>query len=161
MDSSGYTAQSMLADGMHPIVTSRVMPSLPQRIWSESNWERIEAGGPRHGCGTRWNARCRDDVLYLYRSQTGYGIYEATFMPTSNGDRKISRAVIESHAQRYTSPSVKYDCLVLELVISAVLLDEPVRELRSAMTRMMRAMSGVADMPSQVAEYSVLGISSS
>ncbi|OSP41577.1 hypothetical protein B7767_19865 [Streptomyces sp. 13-12-16] len=152
-----YTPQSTSSDGTYPILTPRVMPSLPQRLWSESDWERIRAGGSHQGRGTRWISRCHDNTLYLYRRLTGYGIYEAAFLPTETGDWKISGGVIESESERYISPSTEYDCLVLELVISVVLLNEPVRELRSSMTRMIRDMSGVIDMPSHIVDHSVLG----
>ncbi|WP_367819474.1 hypothetical protein [Streptomyces sp. LMG1-1-1.1] len=136
------------------------MPVLPRRIWSGAEWERIRSAGSRGGGGSKWAADCRDDTLSLHRSGTGYGIYEAVFRPTEAVGWRISRAVVEGHAPRYASPSAEYDCLVLELVISAVLLDEPARELRSSMTRLMRSLSGVIDMTSEVAEHSVLGVPS-
>lgn len=90
MASSGYTIQSMPTGDMHPIVTPCAMPSLSQRIWSDGNWGRIQAGGSRRGDGVKWNARCHENTLNPYRSRTGYGIYEATFLPTPTGGWKIS-----------------------------------------------------------------------
>ncbi len=145
-----------LGDGP-ALMTPRVMPALPPRIFSDAEWERIRAGCSSGRSGAKWTARCRGDVLRLHRSETGYGIYEATFVPTADGGRRIARALVEGHARRYRSPSTEYDALVLELVVSAVLLDEPAHGLRAALTRLMRAASGVADMPSEVVEHSILG----
>lgn len=158
MKPSGPDTRPTSPGDMHPLVTPRVMPALPPRIWSDAEWQRVRAGCSRGRSGGKWTARCRGDVLRLYRSETGYGIYEATFVSTADGGRRIARAVVEGHAQRYRSPSAEYDALVLELVVSAVLLDEPADGLRAAMTRLMRAASGVIDMSSEVVEHSVLGV---
>ncbi|WP_017236991.1 hypothetical protein [Streptomyces sp. SS] len=160
MPSSGYSTPSTPTGDLRPLVTPRVMPALPRRLWSDRDWERVKADGPRDGDGSKWDSHCLDDTLRLYRRGTGYGIYEATFRPVASGGWKISRAVVEGHAPRYASPSAEYDCVVLELVISAVLLGEPARELRAQLTRMTRAFSGVIDMTSEVAEHSVLGLPS-
>jgi hypothetical protein len=134
------------------------MHVVPDRIWSSDEWALIRAGHVAKGSGEKWNAYVEEGVLHLHRSQTGYGIYTVFFGPTEGGQRKIDRALIESDGSRYLPQTDEYDCLVLELVISSILLKESSDELRSVLTRLTREAAGVPDMPSDIVQYSILGV---
>ncbi|MGQ4464639.1 hypothetical protein ACN6LC_003739 [Streptomyces violaceoruber] len=137
------------------------MRVVPDRIFSGDEWALISAGHVPKGSGEKWNAYVEGGVLHLHRSQTGYEIYSAIFGPTEGGQWKIDRALIESDGSRYLPQTDEYDCLVLELVISSILLKESADELRSVLTRLTREAAGVPDMPSGVVQYSILGVSQS
>ncbi|MFB7466928.1 hypothetical protein ACFCZ1_26115 [Streptomyces sp. NPDC056224] len=150
--------RSSFFSGLYPLSAPRPMLVVPGRIWSGDEWARIRAGHVSKGSGEKWNAYVEGDVLHLHRSQTGYGIYNAFFGPTEGGQWKITHALIESDGSRYLPQTDEYDCLVLELVISSILLKEPSDELRSVLTRLTREAAGVPDMPSDVVQYSILGV---
>jgi hypothetical protein len=52
----------------------------------------------------------QQDVVFLHRSWTGHGIYEARFAPAEDGGQRIVRAVIESDRERYRAADEEYDC---------------------------------------------------
>jgi hypothetical protein len=69
----------------------------------------------------RWHAIVEHDHLYLHRSSTGYGIYEATF--SRDGDRwRITDAVVETWDERYDSGPMKDESELLVRVIDSLLV---------------------------------------
>src|SRR5262245_18793770 len=85
-----------------PLERIRVPAALPvpAKSWSQREWERIQTGHQSTDMNDRWNALIEDNHLYLHRSWTGYGIYEATF--ALDGDRwRITEAVVETWDERY------------------------------------------------------------
>ncbi|MDQ8705231.1 hypothetical protein RCO28_22430 [Streptomyces sp. LHD-70] len=99
------------------------------------------------------------NVLFLHRSWTGRGIYEATFAPAPDGGRRIVAAVVEGDRAHYKPTSDAYDRLMLELVVSAVILGEPAAELRAQLRESTLAKSPRPDGDRAAAaqEHSALG----
>ncbi|KUL46148.1 hypothetical protein ADL22_10820 [Streptomyces sp. NRRL F-4489] len=136
------------------------MPHVPDRVWSEREWERIQQGYHAQDMDEKWNAFVEGDVLFLHRSWTGRGVYEASFAPIAGGGRKIVSAVVEADTRHYRSPGDEHDQLMLELVISAIVLGEPATELRAALRDLTARLSGKNDAPAGALEHSVVGLRS-
>ncbi len=143
-----------------PISEPRAMSLLPHRIWSEEDWERIQLGYFAKGMDDKWNVFAEGDVVFLHRSWTGRGIFAATFAPADGGGRRIVEAVVERDPRRYRGQDEEYDCLMLELVLSAIVLGEPARELRAALVESARRKSGDANAHAGVVLHSTLGLRS-
>ncbi|MEV6756897.1 hypothetical protein [Streptomyces sp. NPDC051214] len=144
---------------VHPISMPRPVTQLPDRVWTDEEWDRIRRGYRAQDMDQKWNIFAEDNVLFMHRSWTGHRVYEATFAPTTGG-RRIASAVVEADRERYRSKSDAYDCLMLELIISAIILGEPAADLRSALVELAARASGKADISSGVVQHSVLGLRS-
>ncbi|MFI6093160.1 hypothetical protein [Streptomyces sp. NPDC051218] len=145
---------------LHSINTPRTVTQLPDRVWTVEEWDRIRRGYRAQSMDEKWNIFVEGDVLFLHRSWTGHGIYEASFAPVTEGGRKITSAVVEADRQRYRSSGDEYDRLMLELVINAIVLGEPAADLRAALVELTARASGRSDLPSGVVEHSALGLRS-
>ncbi|MEV0177203.1 hypothetical protein AB0I00_39625 [Streptomyces sp. NPDC050803] len=108
----------------------------------------------------KWNAFVEGDVLFLHRSWTGRGVYEVTFAPVSDGGRKIASTVVEGDETCYRNMGDEYDCLMMELVISAIILGEPAADLRAGLVELTARASGKSDLSSALVEHSALGLRS-
>jgi hypothetical protein len=94
---------------------------VPAKSWSEREWERIQVGCQSTDMDDRWHALVENDHLYLHRSWTGYGIYEATF--TQRGERwYITEALVETYTERYKHGPLTHETELLVRVIDAVLV---------------------------------------
>lgn len=107
----------------------------------------------------KWNVFTEGNVLFMHRSWTGHGVYEASFDPTTGG-RRIASAVVEADRERYRGRGDEHDCLMLELIISAIILGEAATELRSGLVELAARASGKSDISSGVVQHSVLGLRS-
>jgi hypothetical protein len=136
------------------------MPELPQRIWSDEDWERIQRGYASRDMDEKWNVVTESEVVFLHRSWTGYGVFAATFAPADGGGWRIVSAVVERDGKRYGGTDDAYDCVMLELVITAIVLGEPAPELRSKLVELTRRKSRSADAPAGVIQHSTLGLRS-
>ncbi|WP_126641083.1 hypothetical protein [Embleya hyalina] len=134
------------------------MPLLPRRVWSDEDWERIRLGYRSRDMDEKWDVFAEGDVVFLHRSWTGNGVFEATFAPGDGGGRRIAEAVVERDAERYRGDDDEYDCLMLELVLSAIVLGEPARELREKLVESTRKRSGSTDVPAGLVQHSALGL---
>lgn len=143
---------------LHPITVPRPMNRLPGRVWTDEEWERIRRGYRARDMDEKWNVFVEDDVLFLHRSWTGYGVYEATF--TADGGRRIVSAVAEGDGERYRDMGDEYDCLMLELIISMIVLGEHATELRAGLAELTARASGRTDVDAGLIEHSVLGLRS-
>lgn len=123
------------------------MPQLPQRIWLDEDWERIQRGYSSQDMDEKWHVFAEGDVVFLHRSWTGDGVFAATFAPVGDGGRRVARAVVERDPERYKGTDDGYDCVLLELVINAIVLGEPAHDLRSKLVMWTRRRSGSADAP--------------
>ncbi|QDY80996.1 hypothetical protein [Streptomyces qinzhouensis] len=132
------------------------MSQLPGRIWSDEDWDRIQRGYASRDMDEKWNAFAEDETLFLHRSWTGRGVYEAVFAPVNGGGRQISGAVVERDPEFYKNTDDAYDCVMLELVISSIVLGEPATELRSRLAEAARLRS--PDAPAGVLLHSQLGL---
>ncbi|MFY4716946.1 hypothetical protein [Streptomyces sp. LaBMicrA B280] len=68
--------------------------------------------------------------------------------------------MVERAPRRYRGQDEEYDCLMLELVLSAIALGEPARELRAALVESTRRKPGNAAAPARVVLHSTLGLRS-
>lgn len=145
---------------LHPITMPRPMTRLPERVWTEEEWERIRRGYRARDMDEKWNVFVKGDVLFLHRSWTGYGVYEATFAPAGGSGRRIVSAVVEGDGERYRDMGDEYDCLMLELIISMIVLGEDATELRAGLAELTARASGRTDVDAGLIEHSVLGLRS-
>src|ERR1700748_560767 len=94
---------------------------VPAKSWSASEWERIQAGYQSTDMNDRWHAIVEGDRLYLYRSWTGFGVYEAAF--ALRGDRwHITEAIVETYDERYKAGPLTEETERLVRIIDAVLI---------------------------------------
>ncbi|MEV0521981.1 hypothetical protein AB0I66_01040 [Streptomyces sp. NPDC050439] len=144
---------------LHPISTPRQVTQLPERVWTDEEWDRIRHGYRAQDMDQKWNVFMEDNVLFMHRSWTGHGVYAATFALTTGG-RRIASAVVEADRERYRRVGDEYDCLMLELIISAIVLGEPAADLRAGLVELSARASGKSDISSGVVQHSVLGLRS-
>ncbi|GHI83089.1 hypothetical protein [Streptomyces xanthophaeus] len=145
---------------LQPITTPKPVPLLPDRVWTDEDWDRIRRGCAARDMDQKWNVFVEGDVVFMHRSWTGLGIYAASFAPVADGGRRISSAVVESDGERYRSMGDEYDRLMIELIISAIVLGEPATDLRPGLVDLTARASGKSDLPSGVVQHSVLGLRS-
>ncbi|MFG2480982.1 hypothetical protein [Streptomyces fagopyri] len=145
---------------LHPINTPRPVSRLPDRVWTDEDWDRIRRGYRARDMDEKWNVFVEEDVLFMHRSWTGHGVYEAFFAPAACGGRKMVSAVVEADQERCRSRGDAYDCLMLELIISAIVLGEPAADLRAGLVELTARASGKSDLPSGAVQHSVLGLRS-
>nr|WP_223243870.1 hypothetical protein [Streptomyces sp. CBMA156] len=113
------------------------MPLLPDRVWSDADWERIQLGYCARDMDEKWIVFTEGNVVFLHRSWTGHGIFQATFAPADGGGRRITAAVVERNRKRYRGDD-EYNRLMLEWLISGIVLGEPAQELKTEMGELMR-----------------------
>ncbi|WP_329089533.1 hypothetical protein [Streptosporangium sp. NBC_01469] len=152
--------RSTFSGRIQPMSAPQPMPQLPQRIWSNEDWERIQRGYSSRGMDEKWDVFTEGEVVFLHRSWTGNGVFAATFASAHDGGRRVAHAVVERDPERYRSTDDDYDCLMLELVISAIVLGEPASDLRSRLVELTRRKSGSADAPAGLVQHSALGLRS-
>jgi hypothetical protein len=143
---------------IEPISLPRPLSLLPERIWSEADWDRLRAGYRAQDMDEKWNVFAEEEAVFLHRSWTGLGIYAATFRPADGGGRRIAHAVVEGDRDRYRSVDDAYDCVMLELVLSAIVLGEPAQQAREKLIALTRRASGGANLPAGVIQHSVVGL---
>lgn len=108
----------------------------------------------------KWNVFAENDTVYLHRSWTGRGIYEATFSPADGGGRRIAQAVVEGDPERYQPADDEHDCVMLELVLSAIVLGEQAQEAREKLIALSRRTADSANLPAGVIQHSAVGLRS-
>jgi hypothetical protein len=145
---------------LKPISTPRPVSRLPDRVWTDEDWDRIRYGYAARDMDEKWNVFAEGDVVFMHRSWTGLGVYEVSFAPAADGGRRIASAVVEAGGERRRSTGDEYDCLMMELIISAIVLGEPAAELRAGLVELTSRASRRSDLPSGVVEHSVLGLRS-
>ncbi|MPY53672.1 hypothetical protein [Streptomyces acidicola] len=145
---------------LKPVNRPRAVAQLPDRIWSDEDWDRIRLGYRARDMDEKWNVFAEGDVVFMHRSWTGHGIYEASFASAPGGGRKIASAVVEADRDRYRSMGDEYDRLMLELIVSAIALGEPAVELRASLSELTARLSGRSDLPAGAVEHSALGLRS-
>ncbi|MEW9528770.1 hypothetical protein [Microbispora sp. NPDC049125] len=160
MPADERVTRSSFSDRIQPISVPRVMPFLPRRIWSEGDWGRIQLGYCSRGMDEKWDVFAEGGVVFLHRSWTGNGVFAATFAPADGGGWQIAEAVVERDPERYRSNDDEYDCLMLELVLSAIVLGEPAKDLRESLVELTRKRSGNAHVPAGAVQHSALGLRS-
>jgi len=145
---------------IQPISQPRPLPILPQRIWAEEDWDRLQLGYRARGMDEKWNVFAEEDVVFLHRSWTGFGVYEATFSPADGGGLRIAQAVVEGDAERYRTADDELDCVMLEIVLSAIVLGEPAQQARERLVALTRRAADGANLPAGVIQHSAVGLRS-
>jgi hypothetical protein len=117
-----------------PVVAPVPMTLLPRRIWSGEQWRRIGLGHESRDMDDKWDVFVEGFVVFLHRSWTGYGIYEATFAPDDHGGWRIVAAVLESEASRYRRTSPEFDRVLLELILCGIAGVDDIADVRANFT---------------------------
>jgi len=108
----------------------------------------------------KWNVFAEEDIVFLHRSWTGFGVYEATFSPADSGGLRIAQAVVEGDAERYRTADDELDCVMLEIVLSAIVLGEPAQQARERLVALTRRAADGANLPAGVIQHSAVGLRS-
>ncbi|MEV4418175.1 hypothetical protein [Catellatospora sp. NPDC049609] len=124
--------RSSLPGKVLPILVPTPMTELPTRIWSDEQWEQIKLGWKSRNMDEKWDVFVEGQTVFLHRSWTGFGLYEASFSPVAGGGWRISAAVVETHPSRHGRSPDGYhgqtldahDRLTLEIVLRADVLGE-------------------------------------
>jgi len=69
-----------------PIADPRELPA-PQRLWTDSEWERIKLGLQEKDMDDKWVALVEGDQLSIHRAGGGQCVYDAVFTPCEGGYR--------------------------------------------------------------------------
>jgi hypothetical protein len=156
--------RSELSGSITSISRPRQLPILPRRIWSDDDWERIQLGYTAQDMDEKWIVFAEGDVVFLHRSWTGDGVYEATFASVDGG-RQITRAVtqrmrfraIRRRLSKRFRGDDEWHCLLLELVLSAIVLGEPANELRTKQLELIRERIQGSEIPAGAVVHNILG----
>ncbi|WP_345674391.1 hypothetical protein [Yinghuangia aomiensis] len=115
--------------GLSAIARPRALPLVPDRVWSDGQWARIRGGSPAKAMEDHWCAFSEGNTLFVYRSWSGHGIFEATFAPCPGGWRIVSAVVETSWRKRHpwvlSRHGAEYYCVLLEHLVWNVALAEP------------------------------------
>jgi hypothetical protein len=103
-----------------PVPQPVVIP-VPGRIWTAGEWDLIRRGHRSADMDDKWHAFVEGRRLFLYRSWTGLGVYEAEFAQAGGGWRIIAAVVAGDH-DSYRRQGDDYESALLEAVIEWVLL---------------------------------------
>jgi hypothetical protein len=106
-----------------PIREPRALSEVPQRTWTDEEWERIQVGFRARDMDDRWHLFAEGDRLFLHRSWRGDGRYEAIFARVGGGYR-ITRVLVEDAEPRFPGGSDHHLCALLERLIDGHLLNE-------------------------------------
>jgi hypothetical protein len=109
-----------------PVPQPQLIPS-PSGRWTEAEWSRIKQGCVPAAMEDKWFAFVEDERLYLHRSWTGFGVYEAQFTRDDRG-WMIAEALVAGDHDTYRRGSDAYESLLLELLIDAILLGRDRRD---------------------------------
>src|SRR5262245_47081434 len=102
-----------------PPAIAEAIPA-PDRVWSDEDWRAIVQGHKSADMDDKWNALVEGHRLYLYRSWTGHGIYEAEFAQVAGG-WQIVTAVVEGDRANYRRQREDYETALLEALIDGKL----------------------------------------
>jgi hypothetical protein len=106
---------------LRPVPRPEEIPA-PEQLWTSHEWDLIRRGHQSRDMDGKWHALVEGSRLYLHRSWTGMGVYEAEFTADTNGWRIIHAVVAGGH-DSYRRKDDEYESALLEAVIEWVLLD--------------------------------------
>lgn len=115
--------RASFASRLLPIAKPKAMPLVSARVWTDEDWDRIQRGYGAGAMEEKWNVLVEGQTAFAFRSWTGRGIFEASFVPCEGGWR-IGSAVVESKRKHYRSPSEDFNGRMLYGVLSGVVLGE-------------------------------------
>lgn len=120
-----------------PIQEPRVLPVVPDCVWSDEEWSRIQRGYRARSMDERWHVFAEGDLLFLHRSWLGDGKYEVTFEAVEGG-RRINEIRVESGPRSFPGGPDEAKCVLLEVLIRSILLGDPVKDLRERLQALRR-----------------------
>jgi hypothetical protein len=104
-----------------PLSMPEPLPA-PARRWSDDEWAVICQGHRARGMDDKWHAFVEDNRLFLHRSWTGDGIYEAQFV-RGQRDWSISELFVCGDRTTYRrARSNEDEAMFAEAIIDGVLL---------------------------------------
>jgi hypothetical protein len=159
MSASKRVTKSDLHPRLAPITDPVAMPVLPDRTWSDEEWQRIQLGYSSRDMDEKWDVYAEGNVVYIHRSWTGRGFFEATFIPIDGGWH-IGSAVRESPEKYSGVRDDDYGCVMLELVLSGIVLGERAQELRARLVQLVQSRQGNSDASPGIIQHSMLGLRS-
>jgi hypothetical protein len=115
-DPSGLTRNDF--GRLSPMLSAQVIPP-PDRVWSDADWLQIDRGHRSVDMDDKWNALVEGHKLYLHRSWTGRGVYEARFAKVPGGWQIIA-AVVEGDRSSYRRHDDTYETALLEALIDGI-----------------------------------------
>jgi hypothetical protein len=107
-------------DRLTPVLVAEAIPP-PRRVWFDADWRLIGQGHKSADMDDKWNAFVEGPKLYLHRSWTGRGIYEANFAQ-ARGGWQITAAIVEGDRSSYRRQGDAYETALLEVLIDGTLL---------------------------------------
>jgi hypothetical protein len=102
------------------VAIPEVVPPPPRR-WADQEWVTIGQGHRARDMDDKWQAFVENDRLFLHRSWTGFGIYEAQFT-RSNDSWSITELLVSGDRSTYRRASDAYEAVFVEAIIDGVLL---------------------------------------
>jgi hypothetical protein len=106
--------------GLTP-VTNPVSVTPPARRWTDEDWAVIRRGYRARETEDRWHAFTENSRLFLHRSWTGFGVYEAQFDRDGIGWH-IRELLVCGDRGRYRRLSHEGEAPMVESLIDNVLL---------------------------------------
>lgn len=105
-----------------PLAVPQPIPA-PSRVWTSDEMEAIRRGYVPHMMEEKWFIFTEGNRLFLHRSWTGLGVYEAVFVPAAGG-YVIESAVVTGDTAQYRRSPDEAESLTLEVLIASHLLGE-------------------------------------
>ena len=103
-----------------PVMAPEAVPP-PQRRWPDEQWASVCRGHRARDMDDKWLAFVEDDRLFLHRSWTGRGVYEAQFARDGDG-WFITELIVSGDRGFYRRASDAYEAVFVEAIIDGVLL---------------------------------------
>ena len=107
---------------VEPLTVPQPIPA-PSRVWTGDEMGAIRRGYVPHIMDEKWFIFMEGNRLFVHRSWTGLGVYEATFVPAEGG-YVIESAVVTGDGTEYRRSSGEVESLTLEVLIASYLLQE-------------------------------------
>jgi len=108
--------------GCEPIIAPLPLTELPDRVWTDAEWQRVRLGHRSRAVVDKWDVFVEGNRLYAQRSWAGRGIYEAEFGPADGGGWRIVEALVESDPDAHRRTTEARDCAMLQIIVSSVVL---------------------------------------
>jgi hypothetical protein len=105
MPADERVTRSTFSGRIQQISTPQSMPQLPQRIWSDDDWDQIQRGYAARDMDEKWNVFTEGEVVFLHRSWSGNGVFAATFAPVDGVSPVPWLNVIPSATETQTMPT--------------------------------------------------------
>ena len=109
-----------------PLFDPQPIPA-PHRVWTDAEMSSMRLGYVPQVMEEKWFIFMEENRLFVYRSWTGFGIYEAAFASTEGG-HIIESAVVCGDNNKWQRSSDEEESAFLESLIVSHLLRQPLTE---------------------------------